>query len=445
MAKWRLVFLLLPALALAGCDTVSDAYDYVFVSKPKAKLPGERISVLSLDKQLEPDPQVASVQIRLPRPIVNTDWPESGGYPNHAMQHLALGDDVKEQWRSSIGDGSTRDGRIVAQPVASGDRIFTMDAEATIRAFDRKSGDRLWEYDATPEDAGRAFGGGIAADAGRVFIATGFAEVIAVDAGSGKEIWRQSIVAPARSPPTVSDGRVFVVTVDNQTQVLASADGRNLWTHTGTPETAGLVGGASPAVEGDVVVVPYSSGEIFALRVENGRQLWSDNLAATRRTDSLSTLADIRGRPVIDRGRVFAISHSGRMVAIDLRTGDRTWEQDIGGTETPWVAGDYIYVISNEGELICLTRADGRIRWVQELPRYEDPQNKKDAMVWSGPVLGGDRLIVVASNGEAMSFSPYTGAPLGRVVLPDGTFVTPILADQTLYVLTDDADLIAMR
>jgi outer membrane protein assembly factor BamB len=445
MITWRAAFLLIPVLALVGCDSIGSLYDDIFVSKPKETLPGERISVLSLDKRLEPDPQIAQTEIRLPRPIVNIEWPESGGYPNHAMQHLALGDDIKQQWKSSIGDGSTRNGRIVAQPVAAGNRIFTMDANTTVRAFDRKKGDRVWEFDGTPEDAGRAFGGGIATGEGRVFLATGFAQVIAIDAGTGKEIWRQSIVAPARSPPTVSDGRVFVVTVDNQLEVLASADGRKLWNHTGTPETAGLVGGSSPAVEGDVVVVPYSSGELFALRVENGRQLWSDNLAATRRTDALSTLADIRGRPVIDRGRVFAISHSGRMVAIDLRTGERSWEQDIGGTETPWVAGDYIYVISNEGELICLTRVDGRIRWVQELPRYEDPKAKKNPMTWSGPVLGGDRLIIVASNGEAMSFSPYTGAALGRVVLPDGTFVTPILADQTLYVLTDQADLIAIR
>ena len=445
MQNLRITVPLLLALALVGCETLGDAYDYVFTKKAKEKLTGERLSVLSLNTRLEPDPQLAQLEIRLPRPIVNAEWPEAGGYPNHVMQHLALGDDVKERWRSSIGGGATRDGRIPAQPVLVGDRVFTMDGSGSVRAFDRAGGRRIWEVDVTPEDAGRAFGGGLAAAEGRVFVATGYAEVVALDAGSGKEIWRQSIVAPARSSPTVADGRVFVVTVDNQLQVLATADGRKLWDQVGSPETAGLSGGGSPAVDGDVVVVVYSSGEIFALRVENGRQLWADNLAATRRTDALSALADIRGRPVIDRGRVLAISHSGRMVSIDLRSGQRIWEQDIGGTEAPWVAGDFIYVLSNANELVCLTRLDGRIRWVQDLPRYEDPQNRKGNLTWSGPVLGGDRLIIVASNGEAMSLSPYTGTPLGRVVLPDGTFLTPILADQTLFVLTDDADLVAIR
>src|SRR3546814_13420392 len=82
--------------------------------------------------------------------------------------------------------------------------------------------------------------------------------------------------------------------------------GEKLWLHTGFSEPAGLLGGASPAVDGETVVVPYSSGEIFALRVENGRVVWSDNLTAVRRADALSSLADIRAAPVVDRGLVLA-------------------------------------------------------------------------------------------------------------------------------------------
>jgi outer membrane protein assembly factor BamB len=432
-AGLRSLLVLLPVLLLVACETT------------KPPLPGERLSVLRLDKQLEPDPEIAALEVRLPRPVVNTDWPEAGGYPNHVMQHVALGDDIETSWRTSIGDGSSRYGRILAPPIAVGDRVYAMDADSTVSAYERRTGKQVWETSVKPEDAGPAFGGGVAYAEDRIFATTGYGQIIALDANSGKEVWRKDVVAPLRSAPTVADGRVFAITVDNQLEVLATSDGRTLWTHSGTPETAGLLGGASPAVEGDVVVAAYSSGELFALRVENGRQLWTDNLAAARRTDALSALADIRGRPVIDRGRVYAVSHSGRMVAIDLRTGERVWEQDIGGTEAPWVAGDFIFVISNDSELICLTRRDGRVRWVQELPRYEDLKKKKGSLNWSGPILGGDRLIVVASNGEAMSFSPYTGAALGRVTLPDGTFLTPIIANETLYVLTDDADLIAMR
>jgi outer membrane protein assembly factor BamB len=133
------------------------------------------------------------------------------------------------------------------------------------------------------------------------------------------------------------------------------------------------------------------------------------------------------------------------MVSIDLRTGDRVWEQDIGGVHAPWVAGDFIYVLSADNELICLTRADGRVRWSRDLPQWANPDKKKDPIFWSGPVLAGDRLIVISSEGEAFSVSPYTGEPLGTADFPDGVYINPIVADKTLYVLTDEADLVAMR
>jgi outer membrane protein assembly factor BamB len=436
----------LAALALAGCETASSVSDSLFGGETKTPLPGKRVSVLNLARQLEPDPAIQSADVRLPSPAVNPAWPEAGGYPAHVMQHLALGDDVQRIWRASIGEGSSRNGQIMAPPVVENDRVIAMDAESEVTAYDATTGHRLWRFDPQPETADyTTFGGGVAALGDRVYVTTGYGEVLALDARTGKEIWRKSVPAPVHSPPTVADGRVYAVTIENQLQVIAADDGRILWTHEGLPETAGLLGGASPAVDGDIVVVAYSSGEVFALRTENGRPLWTDNLATARNLDPLTSLADIRGRPIIDRGMVFAISHSGRMVAIDLRTGDRVWEQDIGGSYSPWLAGEYLYVLTNDSALVCLTRKEGRIKWVLDLPRYEDEKKKKGQLNWSGPVLAGDRLIVLDSDGSAVAVSPYTGKALGRIDLPDGSYVAPVLANKTLYVLTQDADLIAYR
>src|SRR5205823_6864650 len=128
----------------------------------------------------------------------------------------------------------------------------------------------------------------------RLYVATGYAQVLALDPADGKVIWRQNVASPIHTPPTVADGRVFAVTVDNELNALAVADGKRLWSHNGIPETAGLLGGASPAVEGEVVVAAYSSGELFALRVENGRSIWSENLASARAANAVAGLADIR-------------------------------------------------------------------------------------------------------------------------------------------------------
>ncbi len=429
------------ALLLAGCDTFKDVF-----GESKEKLPGKRVSVLSLDKSLEPDPELKSKSVTLPAPFDNPAWPDAGGVPSHAMYHLALSDDVKEIWRVTLGDGASRYGRVLAQPVVADGRVFAMDSQDVISAYDADTGKLLWTVDPRPDNRKEgAYGGGVAIADGRIYVNTGYAQVLSLDAATGKEIWRQPLSAPAHGAPTVADGRVFVVTVENELEALAAVDGHRLWSDNGIPEPAVLLGASGPAVLGDIVVVPYSSGEVFALRVENGRRLWSDNLASTRLTGALSSLADIRGAPVIDRDRVFAISHSGLMVSIDLRSGSRVWEQEIGGASGPWVAGDFVYVLSNDVDLVCLTRQDGKVRWVHELARYEDPEDKSDPIRWAGPVLAGDRLIVVASDGQALSISPYTGESLGRTEFPDGIYVPPSLANKTLYVVTDEAELIAFR
>jgi len=437
----RLLTAGLLTMTLAGCGGGSWFGD----SEPPP-LPGERISVLRLERQLEPDPRLADLRVELPAPVTNPAWPQAGGNPDHAMGHLALADQPREVWRADIGSGSSSDTKLLAQPVIADGRIYTLDTDYQVTAFDPANGKQLWRTNVEREnESGGALGGGVAFADGRLLATTGFGELLSLDPQSGAISWRTRVPGPVRSAPTILGGRVFVITVDNQLVAYSATDGATLWTHTGILETAGLLGAASPAADGSIVAVPYSSGELFALRAENGRVAWSDNLATARRAGALSSLADIRGMPVIDRGLVVAVSHSGRMVAIDERSGGRAWEQEIGGVDTPWTAGDFIFVLSNEGELIALTRQSGRIRWVAPLARYENPKDRTGPIIWTGPILAGGRLWVANSIGNLVALSTENGQEQQRLKLPGGTFIQPVVAGNTLYVLTDEGTLVAYR
>jgi outer membrane protein assembly factor BamB len=430
------ILVTLAAAVLAACG------DYFGTDKKDPPLPGE----LSLDRGIKPDPQIGNLDVRLPRPMANSEWPQAGGYPNHAMQHLAAGGELKQTWRTGIGDGSDSEVQLVGQPVISRGTVYTIDVRATVRAFDAASGKRKWErYLAPEEDDEGTLGGGLAIDGDRLYVSTGFAQVITLDPADGKEIWRKPVPSPIRAPPAVYGGWLFVVTIANELFALSTDDGRTIWSHTGLTEVAGLIGGSPPAVEGEVVVAPYSSGEVVALRAENGRVIWSDTLSALRRTDPVSSLAHVRGVPVIDRDLVFVVSHSGRTVAIDLRSGARIWEQPIGGTQGPWVAGDFVYVLGSLGELVCFARRDGRVRWVHNLQRFENEKSKKGPILWTGPVLVGDRLIIANNKREVWSISPYSGEPMGKIKVSGPVLIPPAVADETVYLLTEDADLIALR
>jgi outer membrane protein assembly factor BamB len=432
---------LLLAAGAAGCSW----FDWIGGSK-KEPLPGERLPVMGIGGDLEADPSLAGVPVVVPPAAVNPEWPEPGGNTAHAMGHPALPSRLGQIWRTDVGQGSSNYTRVLAPPVVVDGRVYAMDGGVQVSALDAASGKILWQVDLTPEgQQGNAFGGGPCYWQGRLYVATGFAEVVALNPANGKVIWRTGVSAPVHAPPTVAGGRVFAVTVDNRLDVVSTSDGHALWSHTGIPETADLIGGGSPAVEADVVVVGYTSGELFALTVDNGRPLWTSNLAAIRNVNAIAALADIRGRPVIDRGLVVAASHSGLMAAIDMRTGNRAWERDIGSSNSPWSVGDYVYVLANDNEMACLTRKDGKIRWLRRLPRFEDEKAKSDPIYWTGPVLGGNRLIAVSSNGKAISVSPETGAVMGQQDLADAAYVGPVIANDTLYVLTDDANLSAYR
>ena len=244
---------------------------------------------------------------------------------------------------------------------------------------------------------------------------------------------------------TADDGRLFVITSDNQLVALAEEDGSVLWRHRGITESAGILAATSPAISGPTVIAPYSSGELYAIRVENGNPVWNDSLTRTGNMTSLTELSDIAGRPVIDAGQVFAISHAGRLVSIDERTGERVWTRDIAGVQTPWVSGGFIFLVNLDAQLIALSRRDGRIRWITQLQRYRNEERLIDPIQWSGPVLAGERLLLVSSQGVLARVSPYTGELTEQRELPDGAYIPPVVAKETVYILTDDAELIALR
>lgn len=435
--------LLMTALAaglLSSCSTVTD----LFSDNAKAPLPGERIPVLSLEKDLEPENTALKAQgFIAPDPWRNEFWPQAGGYPNHAMQNLDLNNGpLKKIWEADIGEGASSTLPLTAQPIVVDGKIFTIDTDSHLRAFSTENGQQLWESNIRPEgEDDPVIGGGIAYSSGTLYVTTGYNEVLALSPSDGKPIWRVPIPTPARAAPSVMDNRVFIATLENQLLALDATNGHLLWDYTGIGETTGLVGAASPAANGDIVVPAFSSGEIVALRVENGAVAWMDNLSAVRRSDNLAGLSDISGLPVIDKGTVFAVSYGGRLVAIDERTGSRLWQKDISSAETPWVAGNHIFVVSENNRLVALGRDSGAIRWVAQL----DAGEKNTQSFWSAPIYAGGRLILISSDGQVLETNAETGATIRTWPIQAPVSISPIVANGTLYILSDKGTLSAWQ
>lgn len=427
-------------LALAGCETIDGWF-----STKKKPLPGKREPVEAERRGLRPDEGVPKIE--LPAPVRNANWPQSGGNPTHAMGHLQIGDQLREAWSSSIGEGGGYRTKILAQPLVADGVVFAMDSDGEVSAFALSNGARQWRFDTKNEDAdSRNIGGGLAVDKGTVYAVNGIGDLVALDAAKGTVRWRKSLDTPARSSPTVAEGRLFVTMIDDRLLALSADDGTTLWTHRGLGGGTAMLGQPAPAYSGGLVVAGFGSGEIAAMRADTGNAVWSDGLGSARLHSALTDFTAIRGAPVISGSLVYAIGMGGLAVAIDLPTGRRVWERQITGEDTPCVAGDWVFVVSVEQEMVAMNARDGRIAWVTPLPRWGNEEKRKDPFTWYGPVLAGDRLVVTGTSEEALSLSPYTGAILGRQRMSGvASPVAPVVADGTLLVVSDDARLMALR
>jgi outer membrane protein assembly factor BamB len=427
-------------LALPGCGAF----------KSKGKKPatmGERISVLDYERQVEAEAELRGVDVILPAAQVNAEWVQPAGNAAGNLGHDALSERPRRLWAAKIGTGSDSTRKLNAAPVISENRLFTIDTEGQVAAFDATTGRPLWRrtIEMKGEGSRPAFGGGVSVMGSRVFATTGFGIVVALDAASGAEVWRVKLPTPLRAAPGVDSGRLFVTSQDGQLTALSAENGDVLWQANATVEPASILGPGAPAVALDTVVAGFPSGELFALRVENGRTAWQDQLARTGRTTALGALSGIAASPVIDRGRVFAIGHGGRMVALEMATGQRVWEREFAGVNSPWPAGDWVFAVTVEGQLVAVSRTDGKIRWVSDLGRWKNAKKKKGASEWFGPVLAGGRLILVSSEGEMAFVSPQTGEVQARQKLADAAYLPPVVANTILYVLTDDGTVTAYR
>ncbi len=439
MKSWRVPIAIAALVALSGCGVLKGG-------QKKTPTLGDRVPILVSENGAETDKSIADVQVLLPPAAANTDWNQPGGNATKSMGHVALGTSLSRLWSVTIPGGSPRE-RLGAAPVIGDGKLFVVDVNAVVHAFSADSGSALWEAPITEDKENRhaRFGGGVSYDDGKLFATDGLGDVAAMNAADGKVLWHVRPGGPLRGAPTVANGSVYILSQDNQLYALSQADGSVEWTGQGSLESQGVFGVAAPAAGRGTIVAGFSSGELNAYRYENGRTLWQETLSRTTLSTSVSSLADIDAEPVIDQNRVYAVGQGGRMVALELTTGRRLWEQNLAGISTPWVAGEWLFVVTDEAKLYCLSRANGKVRWISDLGAFKNVKKHKNPINWVGPVLAGGRLILLNSEGKIVSVSPTTGEKGDVMDGGPGFNLPPLVANNTLYTIDSRGRISAYR
>lgn len=430
-------------------------------SQKEEVLPGKRLDLRApLDRPMTagdentdgtvgPDAVVnRAVPLKLPAPVNHAEWTHRNGTPEHRITHPALAGTLTHVWSASIGAGDSRKYRITADPVVAAGRVFTLDAQATVMAHST-SGARIWSKDITPasDREGDASGGGLAVEGNTLYVTSGFGTLVALDAATGAERWVQKLDAPATGSPAVRGGIVYVTSRDSRAWAIDASNGRIRWELQGTPTPSVMVGGTAPAVSDKFVIFPYGSGELVAAFRKGGVRVWATSISGKRLGRAYARITDITGDPVIDGNVVYAGNQSGRVVALNLASGERIWTAKEGAYSPVWPVGGSVFLVSDEARLVRLDAATGETVWSVELPYYtrDKPRRRKDVYANYGPVLAGGRLIVAGSDGVIRSFNPVDGSLVSSVQIPGGATTNPVVVNGVLYVVSKKGQLHAFR
>lgn len=440
MTRFALIALLAGTVAIAGCSQRED------------RLPGQRLdarAVLSPDgPAIQGEGGPATVALSLPGVRANSEWPQRAGSAQHYAGNVAIGSGTGRIWSNTIGQGDGKRHRITADPVVGGGLIYTLDSRARVSAT-TVSGGTAWTQNLVPggEVGDSVSGGGVAYDGGRVFVTTGYGELVALDARSGAILWRQRVDTVLSGAPTVEGGTVYVSARNATGWAVRASDGRVEWQVGGTPGLAGVMGNSAPAVSGNTVVFPFSSGQVLAADRSSGQQIWSGQVGGSRTGRAIGLIRDMGGDPVISGNRVYAGTSSGRTAAFDLATGAEEWNARNGAANPVVPAGNSIFLVNDQAQLVRLDAATGSAIWTINLPEYTATKIRKQGRVHAhyGPVLAGNRLYVTSTDGLLRVFDPASGGLIGQAEIPGGAAAGPAIAGQTLYVVTRDGQLVAYR
>ena len=425
-------------MALAGLALVAAC------AEKERILPGKREDLRPAAEKVEN----TAPAISLPGQTRNADWTHRIGTPKYRVANAALSPTPVLAWSASIGKGESRKTRITADPVVAQGRVYTVDAESQLTAT-AANGATLWTRDlATARDKpGEASTGGIAYAGGKIFVTTGFGSLRAFDAATGRDLWEQKFQAVGSGTPTVYGDLVYAVSGDATAWAINVANGKVEWQLASLPDVQNVQSPSAPAVNDRLVIFPYGSGEVQAAFRRGGIGRWNVTVTGQRTGRAANTVADISGDPVIVGSTVYVANHSGRLVAMNVDTGDRLWTASEGALSPVFPAGGSLFLISERNQLIRMDARDGTVIWAQDLPYFVKDKPRKQSTLFShyGPILAGGRLVVASSDGLLRMFDPKSGALLYSTEIPDGAATNPVVADGVLYIVSRKGQLHAFR
>ena len=408
-------------------------------SNPDEELINDRISLLSYSSELLVSSNLSLDEIRLSQPMEIYYWSQSGQNPQNNLPHILsnIKFENKEKILKDIGKATN-----TIQPVYYEDNLCNVSTKGLLRCINLDNKEITFQIDlrVDNEEVYDVLRGGLAYFDEKIILVDGYGQVKVINSLDGTIIWQKNISLPILSAPTIYRGYIYFITSNNKIYALDLVSGEVKWSfQTIFDDKKSLFTGVPAAIE-NIIIVPFSNGEIIAFIYDTGNIIWSENAS---RISSLSNfdIKDIAANPVIDNDKIFTISNNGRLLATKLIDGSLTWSIEISGSNSPVISNNQLYIIDNDARLICLNKNTGEIYWITQIEKNKKGKKMGKSNNWKGPYLMNNLLYLISAYGEVISVSPKTSEVLSSNNLNiSGISINPVLVSKNIFLMDDNSN-----
>ena len=340
--------------------------------------------------------------------------------------------DLDKKWSNHVGDQGDVELYIRLGPVIVGDVMYAASADGDVTAIDRNDGDDLWDI-STDESLIGAVGGGD----GLVLVSTVNGVLIALSSDDGKELWRAKLSSEMLAASQAAEGVVVAQTIDGKISGFDKANGTLLWQYNATVPTLTLRSSGSPVLDSDTAYIALSSGRVIALNIRTGLQLWEQQVTLPEGRTELERLLNYDGQPLLVGSDLYVSGYQGRVTALEKNTGKIEWSEKLSTTGQPAFGNGNLYLTQSDDTVVALKMATGRRLW---------ENNQMSLRHLSAPVVIGDYVAVADFDGYIHLLNQSDGQFADRYSLwySEGIRNALLSDGNTLYILANSGKISAL-
>ena len=336
---------------------------------------------------------------------------------------------IKRLWKTKIG-ADAEFLRVALRPMGDGNRIYAASVNGIVVALDPESGKQVWR-----NKLGIGVSSGPGVGEGLVVVVAADGDVVALSTEDGTERWRAYISGESLATPLVYEEWVIVQTVDNKLTALSVFDGADRWTVEQSTPALTMRGSTSPMQVGQTVVTGFDNGRVMAIDLSSGDVEWDSMLAPPSGRSDLDRLSDIDGDIAVVGQDIYASGYQGRIASLAAESGQVLWAREISTYEGVSADWNNVYSTLDNGELVALNRRSGTEIWRQNALLRREP---------TVPMSFRTTVAVGDLEGYLHFFSNVDGEPVARVRAGKSAIVTtPVVMADRLYVQSDDGSISA--